>query len=172
MHYRPRLLVSAFLVAAIIGPLGCNAAPDNPTDIPDNAHPVLVQPLPEAESLRFYSGITTQQRLVVRDSATWATLWQQIVAPYQPAPAVPSIDFAGNVVIVAAMGTRNTGGYSITVDDVHTLADDAWISITEQSPGSGCIVTDALTAPVAVVVVPRFAGRAMFLEHTSQTTCQ
>jgi hypothetical protein len=171
MHYRSQILPSAFLVAAIIGPLGCNAAPDNPTGVPDDAQPVLVQPLPEAESQLFDSDITTRQRLVVRDNATWVTVWSQIESRIPPG-RVPTIDFASSVVIVAAMGREPTTSYLINVDDVRTLREDAWISVTEQSPGPECTVGDVFTAPVAVVVVPRFAGQATFLEHTSQGTCQ
>jgi hypothetical protein len=140
--------------------------------MPEGARHVQFQPLPEAQGMRYYSGIATRQRLVVGDAATWANVWEQIVGTLRPVPPVPAIDFPSKLVIVAAMGTRATGGYSIDVEDVSLMADDASISIKEESPGSGCIVTEALTAPVAVVVVPRFAGQASFLEHASQRACQ
>jgi hypothetical protein len=140
--------------------------------MPESARPASVQPLAAAEPMRFDSGLTTRQRLVIRDAATWANVWQQIAGTRQPAPVVPVVDFANDLVIVAAMGTKSTGGYSIEVDDVHTIGGDASISVTEQSPGSGCAVTQAFTAPVAVVVVPRFSGQATFVEHASLHACR
>jgi hypothetical protein len=122
--------------------------------------------------MRYDSGMTTKQRLVIRDGAAWADVWKQITSPFQPVPPVPEVDFAKNVLIVAAMGTRSSGGYSIAVDGVRIVAGGAKVSVTEESPGSGCFTTQALTAPVAVVVVRRFAGEATFAEHTSQHACE
>jgi hypothetical protein len=162
MHKRSRLLLSASFVSAMVVVVGCA----------DNVPSVQIQPLPEAQPVRYYSGITTQQRLVVRDAATWASTWQQIVSRIQPPPPVPMVDFASNLVIVAAMGTKPTGGYSIDVDNVRISGPDASISVTEQSPGSGCVVTQAETAPVAVVLVPQFTGQATFIEHSTQLACR
>jgi hypothetical protein len=122
--------------------------------------------------MRFNSGMTTQQRLVIRDGATWAKVWAQIAAPHQPPPAVPAVDFAKDVVIVAAMGTKDSGGYSITINDVGLVPGGARISVTEESAGANCGVTMALTSPVAVVLVPRFDGGATFQEHTSKRDCK
>ena len=83
----------------------------------------------------------------------------------------PAIGFAKNVVIVAAMGTKATDGYSIAVDEVRIVAGTATASVTEGSAGWRCIVTQALTEPVAFVVAPRFAGEATFVERSSQHTC-
>ncbi len=116
--------------------------------------------------------IPTRQRLVIRDGATWAKVWKQFADTHQPIAAIPVIDFAKSVVIVAAMGIQSSGGYTITVDDVRIIAGGARISITEKSPGKGCIVTMAMTEPASVVLVPRFAGEAVFVEHTSQYDCE
>jgi hypothetical protein len=173
MYHCSRSLFSALLVGATAVSIGCvdRALGDLP-DTTENARPASVQPLAAGEPMRFHSGLTTRQRLVIRDAATWANVWHQIAGTIQPAPAVPVIDFATGLVIVAAMGTKSSGGYSIEVDDVHTIAGGASISVTEQSPGSGCAVTQAFTAPVAVVVVPRFSGQATFVEHSSLHACR
>jgi len=171
MRHRSRLLSSPLLGGVILGAFGCSEAPSAPMGVPENARPVSVQPLPEADRVRFSSGMTTRQRLVVRDHSTWVTVWPQIDGRIPPAP-VPTIDFSSSVAIVAAMGTEPTTSYEITVDDVRTLHEDAWISVTEESPSPECTVGDVITAPVAVVVVPRFAGQATFLEHTAQGACR
>jgi len=169
MHHRSRLLFCALLASATTGSIGCTG---DRSEFPEGAQSVLIQPIPEAQPERSYSGITTQQRLVVRDGATWANVWQQIAGNSIPVPAVPAVDFASHVVIVAAMGMKNSGGYSIDVNDVRTLAEDAWISITENSPGAMCITTAVITTPVAIVRVPRFAGQVTFLEHAVQNDCR
>lgn len=87
--------------------------------------------------MRYYSGMATRQRLVIRDGAAWADVWKQITSPFQPVPPVPEVDFAKNVLILAAMGTRSSGGYSIAVDEVHIVAGGARVSVTEVSPARG-----------------------------------
>lgn len=173
MRHVPPLLSETMLVVVAVISLGCTG--DGPTGEPhppgDSRH-IPPPPLAEADGLRYYSGMATRQRLVVGDAATWAGVWAQMVGHLRPAPDAPVVDFAGKLVIVAAMGTRNTGGYSIAVTDVRLVGNDASISVREESPGSGCGVTAALTAPVAVVVVPRFTGHARFLEQTSERACR
>jgi len=170
MFHRPRLLLLALLLESAAGSIGCSEAPSVPIDVPENAQPVLVQPIPEADRAIFSSGMTTRQRLIVRDHATWVTLWPQIYGRIPPAP-VPTIDFTSSVVIVAAMGMEPTTSYVIHIDDVRTLDENAWISVTEESPAPECTVGNVVTTPVAVVVVPRFTGQATFLEYTSQVAC-
>jgi len=161
MHHPARPLLPALLSIATTCAIGC-----------DDGQSAPIQPLPEAEAVRSHSGLMTKQRLVVSDGAAWATLWNEIAGPIQPVPAVPVVDFTEDVVIVGAMGKQLTGGYSISIDEVRIAAGDARISVTEESPGSGCFVTESLTAPVDIVVTPRFAGQATFVEHTSQHACR
>jgi hypothetical protein len=167
--YRARFLSLAFLVG-IIGSTGCPRSGGANSGQVEG--PVFVQPLAEAQRVRFDSGMDTRQRLVVRNRAAWVKVWHQLVGNKSHTPPVPAVDFESNVVIVAAMGTRSSGGFSIDIDDVHFVDGDARISVTERSPGEWCGVTLALTAPVAVVVVSRFPGRATFLERTEQRACQ
>src|ERR1051325_10971810 len=101
---RPMLLaVAASALAACVG--------DPSTEVPAGAQPVTIQPVPGAADVRFYSGFTTRERLVIRDEATWTSTWEQLMGSQQPVPAVPKIDFKTSVVIVAAMGQRNSGGF-------------------------------------------------------------
>ena len=58
------------------------------------------------------SGIGQSERLVVRDNATWQTVWTSIWRGMMPTPALPNVDFTKEMVIIAARGTRSTGGYS------------------------------------------------------------
>jgi|SRR6185503_5787474 len=142
-----------------------------PPHAPADAAPVTVEPVADLQSVRFNSGISTRERTLVRTRATWEALWPQIVGSLRPIPPVPAVDFATKTVIVASMGTRSSGGYVISVDDVRQARGDAWITITERSPGSGCGTTAAITTPIAAVVVPRFDGTATYVERTTSVNC-
>lgn len=164
---RSRLRIVASVVAAIAGS-GCAAEPDVSGGLP-----VAISPLAAASAMRIYSGMTTRQRLVVHDVATWANAWQELVGTLQPPPALPAIDFGTTVVVVAGMGERTSGGYAVTVNEVQVnSAGNASITVTEQSPGPTCVTTAAITDPADVVVAARFDGEAKFVERTSQAVCR
>src|SRR5512147_1267077 len=106
MHHRLRLLLPALFSIATAGSIGCDGASVDPPDEANSAQPVAFPILPEAQPMRYYSGMTTKQRLVIRDRAAWADVWKQITSPVQPVLPVPEVDFAKNVIIVVAMGTK------------------------------------------------------------------
>lgn len=87
-------------------------------------------------------------------------------------PPVPAVDFGRNVVIVASMGAQGSSGYAITVDEVQIAGGEARVSVTEESPASGCITLAEITDPVAVVIGPRFPGEPTFVERTSRHECR
>jgi hypothetical protein len=163
------LLLASF---ASLSALGCAMEADSPREeFPAGAEHVEVQPMNDALTARFQSGFAGRARLVVHDDHTWAQLWPSIAGTTRPLPQVPEIDFVGHAVVVAAMGPRTSGGYSIRIDDAATLYQDAWISVVEQSPGASCMVADSPSSPVAVVLVPAFDGTVRFVERTEQTIC-
>lgn len=118
-----------------------------------------------------YTGVTSRQRLVIRDAQAWSEFWEQVHSNVMPQPPVPSIDFARNIVVAAAMGTRPTGGFSIQIDDVYTDEEELYAVVEERSPGGNCILTQALTAPVVAVRVPRVAASVSFVERRETFTC-
>lgn len=82
------------------------------------------------------------------------------------------MDFDRDVVIRAAMGTRNTGGYAIEIRQVAAASGRLFAVVVETSPGDRCGVTEALTQPVDVVLVPGMAGREVaFSTREEVHTC-
>jgi hypothetical protein len=155
-----------------LGALGCAMEADSPrVEFPASANHVEIQAMDDAVAPRLQSGFAVRARLVVQDDDTWTKLWPALAGTTRPLPQAPDVDFASHAVVVAAMGPRTSSGYSIRIDDAATLYGDIWISVVEQSPGAACTVTDALSSPVAVVLVPQFVGQAQFVERTEQQIC-
>ena len=125
---------------------------------------------PETHYSSYWSGFDQPARLVIRDQGTWATFWQRMHSSVTPQPAVPTVDFASRMVVAAAMGTRNSGGYSIVVASMSTGAD-ATANVVSTSPGTNCVVTGALTQPLDAAVVPRVEGTVKFVESTKVHDC-
>jgi len=119
----------------------------------------------------YSTGLTESARIVVRDSGTWANLWGQIWERHSPTPALPSVDFSRDMLIVAAMGTRSSGGYAIHIDSVYQRSQDFEVVIRKVSPGANCIVTAALTQPTDIVRVPRLSGQVHYREKSLVQNC-
>lgn len=170
----PRL-ISASLVGATTILLGCVAP-----EMPSTARRMAVTPVPGFPATLRESGFATRERLVVRDAATWATLWPTIARPVptiigplpDPTPPLPEIDFTTSVVVIATMGTRPTGDHEIEIEEVRLDDQHAWIAITESSASKRCLVPQWVTAPIAMVVAPLFTGEATFIEDTETHDCR
>ena len=149
----------------------CSSGPASPES--SGGLPLRLEPLTVDGTLvgERYSGLTTRERLVVRDDAAWASLWSQITAHVQPTPALPAVDFGREQLIVVSSGTKPTGGYGIDVAEVREAEGALHVVVRETAPGDRCMTTAALTAPVAVVRVPRSDARIVFEERQVTVDC-
>jgi hypothetical protein len=112
----------------------------------------------------YYSGFDLPVRTVIDNQQDWAAAWATLYARQFPKPALPTVDFSHSAVIVAAMGTRGTGGYEITITRIARAGSVTWAEVTSASPGSRCGTTQALTQPVDMVVVPHTVVESAFAE--------
>lgn len=153
-------------LALIVG--GCGSAPV--TGVPADA---TVVPEDRVETLfsHSYSGIDERRRQVIRESGTWADVWEQLHEGRSPVPERPAVDFDDSMVILAAMGSRPTGGYGIEVESVHRDGASLYVVVVEASPGDGCVVTQAFTQPTTAVRLPRVSGRVHFVEREAVNEC-
>lgn len=166
--YLSRMRMRRIQLAAIIVTLiGCTPAMD--PQLPPDA--VKLTDATETVLEQSYSGIVDRRRLVIRDPQAWSAFWNQAYSRQIPVPSVPEIDFGRNIVIVASMGTRNTGGYGITFDTIYETDDVLYALVRERSPGRSCIVTQALTEPVIAMRVSRPGAEVKFLERSETFDC-
>jgi hypothetical protein len=112
-------------------------------------------PEPTPTYFRYTSAIREPRTLVVRSQAEWVGQWARITANRGPLPAAPAVDWSREMLLMAAMGSRPTGGYAITIDRVIETSRTLDVYIVRSSPGSRCGVTAALTSPVDIVRVAR-----------------
>lgn len=122
---------------------------------PSGAEETTVQHAFETVLAQAHSGIAERRREVIHDEETWGRLWAEIHAGAVPAPPRPAVDFARDMLILVASGTRSSGGYSIKVRSVATRGGRLEVSVLETCPARGAMVTLALTQPVEVVRVPK-----------------
>jgi hypothetical protein len=118
-----------------------------------------------------YSGIRDSLRLVIRDSATWHGYWAAIQRPFIPAPAAPGVDFSREMIVLAAAGTRPTGGFGIRIETVTADSARVVVVVRRTIPGSSCAVAAAVTQPVDLARIPVTPLPVTFAERVEQTDC-
>jgi type IV pilus biogenesis protein CpaD/CtpE len=143
---------------------GCTPTPEARTDATSPEarttmaqEPIALRRFPEAVlgAFRSGSGIEAPTREAVRDAQAWRDAWSRLTSRSGPPRAAPEVDFAREMVLVAAMGQRRSGGYAVRIESVREEGGELVASVVETSPGPRCGVTMALTAPADAVVVTR-----------------
>lgn len=172
-HMR-RALKSAFVVCAVSSIAACGSVeslgPEWP-DLPDGA--VTLQfDLQEEVHTAQTSGIADRRRLVIRTRNAWESFWSELTGILVPPPDVPAIDFDQRMLVVATMGLRNTGGYSISIAGIFEGDGAIIVRVLESSPGPTCITTQALTAPATAVSLARSDATVEFQEATNTIDCR
>lgn len=115
-----------------------------------------------------WSGFAEPARVVLTDDEQWAAAWETLYQYQSPVPERPAVDFRSSVLVLVAMGTRPTTGYSVKVESVQHHAGVLYVAVRERSPGASCGTGQALTAPVHIVQVPREGATARF--HVTRHT--
>lgn len=161
-----RLATGIFISCSVVL-AACQGEPEPSADQPQGnsgaATPVTLTRF-RAESLAFThsSGFDAPALLVIRDSAGWSDAWQTIHERTSPVPALPPIDFSAEVVLLVALGERNSGGHDILILSAAERGDTVVVRVRETSPGSGCITTGALTQPMDLARLPRPGSAVAF----------
>lgn len=97
------------------------------------------------------SVVATPLTAIVRDQITWNKLW---IDTFGGDVAAPPVDFTRNMAIAVYAGQKPTGGYGVTIATVERLNDRLVVDYRLRSPLPGQVVTQALTAPYAIAIVP------------------
>lgn len=134
--------------------------------------PASATPVPFVSVLKLqYSGLVEEVHEVLKSRADWANLWSAATSGFDPSRDVPAVDFGRDVVLVAALGRRPTGGYEVFFTAVYEDKEYLYAIVTEVSPGIGCLTSQAFTAPVAIVTVPRREKPVRFVKRADVRNC-
>lgn len=108
------------------------------------------------------SSATTATQRVLRDHAEWNAFWPQV---RQTPPR--TFDPAREMAVAVFLGERRTGGYTVRI--VGATPQDGQLVVTYQEsvPPAGTMVTQALTYPWTLAVLPRSTLPVTFRPATS-----
>ena len=167
MHTLVRLIPLTSLALA----LGCKEASQPPTNLgPRQA--VWVPDAAATLAFEYYSGFDQPSQLILADASSLQMAWAQLYRGLQPKPPLPSVNFRTERVVLAALGTRSHGGYSIRIDSLVAHELGTIVYVTATAPGSDCFTTQALTEPVHLVrVSPPPKGPVVFQQQAVVHRC-
>ena len=107
--------------------------------------------------------ITTQRFEVIRDSSSFTNLWRSQSQGFFPAPEQPVVDFNQDMVIATFFGEQRTGGYGIEITGVAELTDSIVVNVKGTLPGTGSMLTMAVSKPYHVVSIPKSSKPVAFV---------
>lgn len=116
------------------------------------------------------SGYQEPTNLVIRDSAAWAGAWGTLHDGVDPMPPLPAIDFAGDMVVLVAIGEQPNGGHSVRITSVRPDGEDGLlVSAVHSAAGPSCMVPQMLTAPADLARVRASTATVRFVvEHVTR----
>lgn len=100
----------------------------------------------ELLSTSAYSELDQEEYIVIKDTNSLNVVYSKISTDLE----VPVIDWAQHQVVLLAIGSRSTGGYSIAVDSVSKTKSELVVYYKTTSPKPGDRVTQAFTAAYAL----------------------
>lgn len=133
-------LTALFLLVLLPLTLGCGAAVKR-----EEKGPLMI-----AQWSGQHGGSSTPGVQALRTTEQWRAFWQQVGR--EPPQA---LDVGREMAVAIFLGERNTGGYGAEIVGARVLEGPLVIVYRESSPAPGAMVTQALTSPWAVAILPR-----------------
>ena len=108
------------------------------------------------------SGISKHESFVIKDEGEWIGLWKNHTANLFPAPVVPSIDFASEMIVAVFAGQHNSGGWAIEIDRIKNVDNKLVVLVAETGPEPGSINTMGMTQPFHIVRLVKSQAPVVF----------
>lgn len=166
------LTLAALLLTAACGSSGPLDPEGSQSNSPSDESLGFARLQSEPYAYTSFSGLTDSARVVVRDARAWDAIWGEIWRHHIRLPELPAIDFEREMVVVAALGTRRSGGYDIVVNGATRTADGVEVSILKWSPGADCGNTGSITRSVDIARLRRVDGVVRFRERAELRGCR
>ena len=152
------LLISAFLLSAVIS--ACSSQGNDEKKLPME---IILDGT--------YSAIEEKREVLLNNNDDYQKLMTEVYKNLDQMPRIPVVDFNKNSVIAVFIGNRSNGGFMVSIDSI-TEGKNLTVNITETTPGSNCMVTDAITRPFSLVKIPKTDSKPVFKTKQIVKDCQ
>jgi hypothetical protein len=154
----------AFLLIALVLGAGCSGESD-PTS-PDGPVP-FTQVAKEQ-----FSGISQRRAEVIALQSRWVQVWDEINATRTPKPAIPSVDFEKELLILAAYGETGDACRDVQIEKVDRRNGALEVSILDKHRAASCPPCPPVVGrPVQVVSVARAATGVNYSWRVTTVPC-
>jgi protease stability complex PrcB-like protein len=110
----------------------------------------------------FYGGMVDSKFMVINDETSLNDIYNRISKDRTPKLDTPKINFNRETVIALFLGEKNSGGYSITVEQIMNLNDKVNVVYRITSPKAGEMVTSVMTQPYCIIKIPKTSKEIVF----------
>lgn len=117
------------------------------------------------------SGYKERVYFTVNTQEEWQKVWGEINAGAVAPPALPTVDFSKEMLVLVFQGSQSNGGYSIEVTGVEKEEEVVGVAVKEVSPGASCFTTQVITAPLHVVKIPKVDAKFEYEIKYERTEC-
>jgi hypothetical protein len=161
------------MLVAVLAACGTDAsAPRASSAVPLDAEALMLARFDSAIApFRFQSGIVSRSRVVIDNVDDWFTVWGKLAANQPVLSNPPDIDFNKYMVVLVGSGSKPTSGYCIDIHAVSGSSDAIGIWVTETQPAATLAVSQVLTQPTALRLIPRTTGAIFFVEDSHSGHC-
>ncbi len=121
------------------------------------------------------AGLRDEGAFVATTGEQFARLWARMHSDGQGRvrpDAAPPVDFQRETVVFISAGTRPGGGTSLQVSEVEDAGGEVRVRVQLSTAGAGCMVTAAITTPVAVIRFERRERPVKVLWTRSSYACK
>lgn len=104
---------------------------------------------------RFNSGVPNELMAAIRSDEDWRVQWGLASAHFGSPPPEPEVDFEKDMLLIAAMSSKGSGGYSVHIERVVERPDELVAHVRFTSPGARCGAIAVITSPADIVRLPK-----------------
>ena len=104
-----------------------------------------------------------REEVLVLDGHKWKELWDRHAADEQPARALPSLNFASEMVVAVFAGEKPASGYSIEIKTIESDNEQLVVSVSERKPGASA--RDVITCPFHIVRMNKTEAKRLVVQR-------
>lgn len=114
-----------------------------------------------------HSGVDKAKEIIIRNERDWQNLSDQMKGE-----TLPRVNFQKKMIVGVFQGKKPSGGYSVYVNKVCKTDQGTEVRVVKEKPGNDCIVTQNLTSPYELVILPKLSDDLAFKKITKTIDCK